>query len=172
MEQSVKKRDAYREMFFDDKTPEHVKCASNVSFMFILLDISVQRRWREIKRGLISGTKFLPSMSRRLNILFWCQSLRIIEQSAASQALHFAQTFNCHTRRERPTYKRRNTQQSIRRQDPRGTWAQYIWQNSRVLSVKQSEESLISHCRCHRCSDDLNLNHKVKYVSPPRVCGR
>lgn len=88
-------------MFFDDKTSEHVKCASKVPFMFILLDISVRRQWHKIKRGLISGTKILPSMSRRLNILFWCQSLRIIEQSAASQTLHFAQTFNCHTRRER-----------------------------------------------------------------------
>lgn len=129
-------------MFFDDKTSEPVKCTSNVSFMFILLDISVQRRWHKIKRGLISGTKFLPSMSRRLNILFWCQSLRIIEQSAASQTLYFAQTFNCHTRRERSTYKRKNTRQSIRRQDPRGTWAQYIWQNSRVLSVKQSDSPI------------------------------
>lgn len=90
-----------------------------------------------------------------------------------SLALHFAQTFNCHTGREKSTYKRRNTQQSIRRQDPRGTRVEYIQQMSRVISktiqfsLFFDEEIVFSCCQCHYCSHYLNITRKVKYVSPP-----
>lgn len=44
----------------------------------------------------------VSNTNSRLNILFWCQSLGIIEQSAPFYTLlHFAQTFNHHTVRKK-----------------------------------------------------------------------
>lgn len=174
MEQSAKEE---IQCFFMRENSERMKYIPNSSFVFIFLYISVQL-CHNIKRGLISSPKFLASMSRRLNILFWCQSLRIIEQSAASKTLHFPQTFNCHTGRENSTYKRGNTQQPICRQDPPGTRLQYIQQTCRVTSKMiwfspfLDEENVLSHCQCHYCSHYLNIKHKVKCISPPGVCRR
>lgn len=131
----------------------------------------MQLRWHKIKRGLISGTKFLPSTSSRLNILFWCQSLRIIEQSAASQTLHFAQIFNRHARREIHLQEGEHTTIHPPTGPSRDQSVMHLAEWPRVISKTMwfshflDKENIFSH----RCSDYLNMIHKVKCVSPPWV---
>lgn len=123
--------------------------------------------------GRTYSTAFLSSTSSRLNILFWCQSLGIIEQSAPFDSLHFAQTFNCHTGRMKSTNKRRNTQQSIHRRFPQGTRLQYIQQTSRVISKRirfslfSDEENTLSCCHYHCCACYCSLpEHKTAKPNP------